>query len=664
MSILANLALASSLLTSNISLASNILNTPTNYDPCSISEQNIRANSNSTYSSYVDSLINQNLYSTSNATITVLTHGMAGTSEDWLTKIDNSYDDDFSYILPFSINNSLNYTGYQEDNVLKTNIFRFNYDSSSNLTILDRLIKDSNGNYKFNENETINEQDIQTHIILIYNGELGSSSNIVTNDECYNLFEESLDTILSGISLLQEDTLPQINLIGHSRGGLVNLQYAINHKEIINNLIRLGTPYSNGSKEEQGSNYIYDDWAGFYNDINKFNTDTPSGYDSMLNNFKFKDQFNNCKDYFNSYAIGFNQSFSYFRNSINSILNKNSQLIYEIIDKMSEKTGNYITSDQFKLVLNELLHILNTAKLKVWISSSLNILEKSSAFISFFTKFFNTNDLKSKCYKAFELFSYLSAIVDNDVFFPNEDESQNSIIQSDVCVNLDSQLGLTRTHNIYATLSSDITDTNYQFTKRDIITLDVSNSIDLSNQYYEYKYAAQNYNPWVGHNFETKNPETISLITNYLLSNNDLHQHKFEWNYDSNHHYKICECGTYNYSKVKHGLTYLTSNSAKHTYRCNTCEYNISTGHSYKCSSISSTMHKKICSVCNYNEYEEHLYSLYKDSGACHISYCICGKQGTSEKHAINKITGRCVKCNIEILTPSQITKPEIQLNN
>ena len=81
MSILANLALASSLLTSNISLASNILNTPTNYDPCSISEQNIRANSNSTYSSYVDSLINQNLYSTSNATITVLTHGMAGTSE-------------------------------------------------------------------------------------------------------------------------------------------------------------------------------------------------------------------------------------------------------------------------------------------------------------------------------------------------------------------------------------------------------------------------------------------------------------------------------------------------------------------------------------------------------------------------------------------------------
>lgn len=661
MSILANLALASSLLTSNISLASNILNTPTNYDPCSISEQNIRTNSNSTYSSYIDSLINQNLYSTSNATITVLTHGMAGTSEDWLTKIDNSYDDDFSYILPFSINNSLNYTGYQEDNVLKTNIFRFNYDSSSNSTILDRLIKDSNGNYKFNENETINEQDIQTHIILIYNGELGSSSNIVTNDECYNLFEESLNTILSGISLLQEDTLPKINLIGHSRGGLVNLQYAINHKEIINNLISLGTPYSNGSKEEQGSNYIYDDWAGFYNDINKFNTDTPSGYDSMLNNFKFKDQFNNCKDYFNSYAIGFNQTCLYLTNSIANSLGV-QDFLNSLAKDMSNYTNNYLSKEQCSAIINDLTKLLNKEILKKFIVDFLKGFKFSYDFAAFFANILGDNNSKNLDKKVSDLFEYLCSIVANDTFC--EDESQNSIIQSDVCVNLDSQLGLTRTHNIYTTLSSDITDTNYQFTKRDIITLDVSNSIDLSNQYYEYKYAAQDYNPWVAHNFETKNPETISLITNYLLSNNDLHQHKFEWNYDSNHHYKICECGTYNYSKVKHGLTYLTSNSTKHTYRCNTCEYNISTGHSYKCSSISSTMHKKICSVCNYNEYEEHLYSLYKDSGACHISYCICGKQGTSEKHAINKITGRCVKCNIEILTPSQITKPEIQLNN
>ena len=53
-------------------------------------------------------------------------------------------------------------------------------------------------------------------------------------------------------------------------------------------------------------------------------------------------------------------------------------------------------------------------------------------------------------------------------------------------------------------------------------------------------------------------------------------------------------------------------------------------------------------------------YKIYKTTGANHTSYCLCGKQGTTGKHVINNITGRCVVCNMEILVVSKITPPVI----
>ncbi len=454
MSMLANLALASSILTSNVSTNLNTMNVPTNYDPGLIVETNLRTDSSSTYSDYVDSYINQELYSKGKATVTVLTHGMAGNSHDWLTKTENSYDTDSSYILPFSINNSLNYTGYFENEILKTNIFRFSYNSVSNSTILDRLVRDNNGNYSFNSNETINEIDIESHIILLYDGDLGSEERLVTNNECYNLFEESLDTILIGISLLQEDTLPKINLIGHSRGGLVNLEYAIKHKEIISNLISLGTPYSNGTKSTQGKNYIYDDWASFYNNIQKTQENFVSGYDDMLDNFTCKDQFNACKDYFNSYAIGFNQSYFYCLNTIISYFTKDNYWLNNFTQNLSNYTNNFISKEQFENILKELLNLLNDTTLKNFIKNFFEGAQNAADFVGFFANIFNSTDLENKCQKANKIFSDLCSIVSNDVFC--KDTNKDSIIQSDICVNLDSQLGLTRTEDIYTKLSTPI----------------------------------------------------------------------------------------------------------------------------------------------------------------------------------------------------------------
>ena len=49
----------------------------------------------------------------------------------------------------------------------------------------------------------------------------------------------------------RSESLPSINLVGHSMGGLINMQYAIKHPKNVATLVSLGTPY-NGS--------WYDNW--------------------------------------------------------------------------------------------------------------------------------------------------------------------------------------------------------------------------------------------------------------------------------------------------------------------------------------------------------------------------------------------------------------------
>ncbi len=83
-----------------------------------------------------------------------------------------------------------------------------------------------------------------------------------TNAQVY----EELDYIIDKISydyLEVMGALPKINLIGHSCGGLTNMDYAINHPKNVASLISLGTPY-NGS--------WYDNWFVDLLGINVFDS--------------------------------------------------------------------------------------------------------------------------------------------------------------------------------------------------------------------------------------------------------------------------------------------------------------------------------------------------------------------------------------------------------
>ena len=52
-----------------------------------------------------------------------------------------------------------------------------------------------------------------------------------------------LSKIVYDVKELNGGILPKVNLIGHSRGGLTNLQYALDHPDLVDSLISIGTPY-------------------------------------------------------------------------------------------------------------------------------------------------------------------------------------------------------------------------------------------------------------------------------------------------------------------------------------------------------------------------------------------------------------------------------------
>lgn len=64
-----------------------------------------------------------------------------------------------------------------------------------------------------------------------------------SNDNIYYQFNYMLSKIIYDVKIANGGILPKVNLIGHSRGGITNLQYALDHPDLVSTLVSLGTPY-------------------------------------------------------------------------------------------------------------------------------------------------------------------------------------------------------------------------------------------------------------------------------------------------------------------------------------------------------------------------------------------------------------------------------------
>lgn len=82
--------------------------------------------------------------------------------------------------------------------------------------------------------------DCYRHKIIVFE----ASNGIATNEAVYAEFEKMLNNAVAQIKAFNPGhKSPKVNLIGHSRGGLTNLQYALDHPQTVASTVSMGTPY-------------------------------------------------------------------------------------------------------------------------------------------------------------------------------------------------------------------------------------------------------------------------------------------------------------------------------------------------------------------------------------------------------------------------------------
>lgn len=156
--------------------------------------------------------------------ITVLTHGLGGSAKHW-TSLDGSgevFAQDYdSLVEKLSAKAGGAY------------IYRAETTSTDG----------NNPSYSFYENYGDTEtliNNVSKHIIIIFD----SASSGKSNEVVYNEFKNMLNDAIGSVKYLNTGRKnPKVNLIGHSRGGITNLQYALEFPENVHSMISLGTPY-------------------------------------------------------------------------------------------------------------------------------------------------------------------------------------------------------------------------------------------------------------------------------------------------------------------------------------------------------------------------------------------------------------------------------------
>lgn len=161
-----------------------------------------------------------------------------------------------------------------------------------------------------------------------FNNESQYSKISSSSSDEYNTYDEYVKLVdklvFSYLDCLPEDEflIPRINLIGHSRGGILNMQYAIEHPNLVDSLFSIGTPY-NGS-------LLYD--LCYFNglDISTFSNSA----------FKFdSNALKDCVDFSSYYAL------KHFWNEYQSNESLFHTKLYAISTSMSFELIDYICSD-------------------------------------------------------------------------------------------------------------------------------------------------------------------------------------------------------------------------------------------------------------------------------------------------------------------------------
>ncbi len=539
--------IVSSLVVAGVMNGDKVVPEPYNFfDPLGYTTYNLMYDKEFIYSQFIEECINnKKIMSSSN--VTVLTKGMGAKADDWLIKRgDNLYEiNDIQ--LPYQLckANRIDENGeiIKNENI---NIYKFYLD---NVIHVEKLVENNNY-YSFinlNSNESIN---LDSQIVLLYDGDMGYGNVAKTNQEIYENFKEALNCLLTDIANNQYGYISKVNLIGHSRGGLINMLYSIDYPEIVNNLISLGTPY-------MGS-----DWAKAYVSLMKIinGPENVQGYDDMLDENHINDYsifFNTQANNVNSLAIGFYQTNTYFANTMLQYFTNNSNSIDEIAQLLSDSTNGLVDKQKFLDSLNFLFGALANLADYVLNKLGVGIVLDVATLMSNVLDFLTDNEYIT----AFKDFlNSLGNALKKDVLI-NVNHPTIDSINTDSAVNLDSQLGYER----------NTTKEKFNFKSRKSILLGDENN----RYYYDENHCSEPDNAWIGHNFETKNPTAINYILEHLNENKGFHEHSLSWKEDKSTHTKVCSCGMQLPIENNNNMQATSIDKTTHRLNCNNigCDY-------------------------------------------------------------------------------------------
>ena len=151
--------------------------------------------------------------------ITVFTHGWQGNDGSW------GYGSDS---LVYLLSEQLNANIYTLD-------FPETYSSKHEFVLLDSTDLYVNGGKSIE----VNTVDTTKPAILVFNG----ANTGYRHDYIYTQFNYAVSKVVYEYKRDNGGLLPRLNLIGHSRGGLTNMQYALDHPDMVASLFSFGTPY-------------------------------------------------------------------------------------------------------------------------------------------------------------------------------------------------------------------------------------------------------------------------------------------------------------------------------------------------------------------------------------------------------------------------------------
>lgn len=207
---------------------------------------------------------NNNGFMSGASQITFLNHSLGGRASDW----SNVYDanDDKKCLFAYdstSLINQLSNNGANADVYwarVKNNDFTdfdlFNITQETGIyddnIVRNRTIVDGIFDPPYNNDLWHNPSK---HIIIVFQAAyLRRNPNAPKDSADYNYLYDSHNTlyfqfnfvaskIIYDVAQHNNGLLPKINLIGYSRGGVINLLYALDHPDLVVNMISIDTPY-------------------------------------------------------------------------------------------------------------------------------------------------------------------------------------------------------------------------------------------------------------------------------------------------------------------------------------------------------------------------------------------------------------------------------------